>query len=378
MPKKIKYILAALVLVSLVLGSSGCFTSLPWAPSPSSPTPSSPTEPANPNWTFLPRNNQPATPLPSIADVVEQAMPSVVSINSEMVLRDFFGQEYTRSGAGSGVIIDDEGYIVTNNHVVENAQIVQVELADGRDFPATIVGTDALTDLAVLKIEATSLSCAHLGDSSLLAVGNWVVAIGNALGEGISAAEGIVSRLNVSITVQGTTLSGLIQTTAPINPGNSGGPLVNMAGEVIGITSAKMATVGVEGMGYAISINGAKPIIKELINKGHVDYPWLGVTTTTVTPSVAARYNLSVDRGALIIEAPNSPAVCPDSPAEAAGLREGDIIIGFNDKEIDTNIALGQAVINCNIGDEVEITFVRGKDTKTTTALLKQSPLPWG
>ena len=378
MPKKIKYILAALVLVSLVLGSSGCFTSLPWAPSPSSPTPSSPTEPANPNWTFLPRNNQPATPLPSIADVVEQAMPSVVSINSEMVLRDFFGQEYTRSGAGSGVIIDDEGYIVTNNHVVENAQSVQVELADGRDFPATIVGTDALTDLAVLKIEATSLSCAHLGDSSLLAVGNWVVAIGNALGEGISAAEGIVSRLNVSITVQGTTLSGLIQTTAPINPGNSGGPLVNMAGEVIGITSAKMATVGVEGMGYAISINGAKPIIKELINKGHVDYPWLGVTTTTVTPSVAARYNLSVDRGALIIEAPNSPAVCPDSPAEAAGLREGDIIIGFNDKEIDTNIALGQAVINCNIGDEVEITFVRGKDTKTTTALLKQSPLPWG
>jgi len=382
MPKKIEYILTALVLVSLILGSSGCFTSLPWAPSPSSPTsspPSSPSEHTNPNWTFPSRNNQPATLLPSIADVIEQVMPSVVSVTSEMVAYDFFHQEYTRTAAGSGVIIDDEGYIVTNNHVVENAKSgsVEVKLANDKTFPATIVGTDALTDLAVLKIEATSLSCAHLGDSDLLAVGNWVVAIGNALGEGISAAEGIVSRLNVSITVQGTTLSGLIQTTAPINPGNSGGPLVNMAGEVIGITSAKMTTVGVEGMGYAISTNGTKPIIKELINKGHVDYPWLGVTTTTVTPSVAARYNLSVDRGALIIEAPNSPAVCPNSPAEAAGLREGDVIIGFNDKEIDTNIALGQAVINCNIGDEVEITFIRSKDTRTTTAVLKQSPLPW-
>ena len=254
-----------------------------------------------------------------------------------------------------------------------------MELADGQAFPAKVIGTDALTDLAVLKIDTSDLPYyARLGNSDSLAIGNWVVAIGNALGQGISAAEGIVSRLNVSVTVQGNTLSGLIQTTAPINPGNSGGPLVNMAGEVIGITSAKLAGVGIEGMGYAISINSAEPIIQKLINKGYVEHPWLGVSTTTVTPSVAAEYGLSADKGALIIKTSNSPGIFPNSPAEAAGLKEGDVIIRFNDKEIDTNGALAQAIKSCNVGDEVEITYIRGKDTKITAATLKGGLPPWG
>ena len=383
MPKKIRYIFTALVLVSLILGSIGCSFSLPWVPTPSPPTsspPSSSSEHTNPNWTFPSKNNQSATPLPSIANVVEQAMPSVVSVTTEMVVQGWF-QEYTQTAAGSGVIIDDEGHIVTNNHVVENAKSgsVEVKLANDKTFPADIVGTDAISDLAVLKIKATDLPYALRGDSDSLAVGDWVVAIGNALGEGISATHGIVSRLNVSVTVQGNTLSGLIQTDAAINPGNSGGPLVNMAGEVIGITSAKLAGWGIEGMGYAISINEAEPKIKELINKGYVEYPWLGVATRTVTPSLAIEFGLSVDKGALIIKTDDSPGVFPGSPAEDAGLKEGDVIIRFNDKEIDTNTALGQAIENCDVGDEVEITYVRGTEKpKITTATLKGGVPPWG
>jgi len=195
---------------------------------------------------------------------------------------DIFQEEHKQTAAGSGFLIRSEekyeGYIVTNNHVVQNAESVQVKLADGRTFPANTAGTDALTDLAVLKIEAADLPYARLGDSDLLVIGDWVVAIGNALGQGISASEGIVSRLNVSVTVQGNSLSGLIQTTTAINPGNSGGPLVNISGEVVGITSVKIAATEIEGMGYAISINSAKPIIEALIHQGYVTRPWLGLS----------------------------------------------------------------------------------------------------
>ena len=380
MLKKIKYILIALALISLILGTSGCSIYLPWAspsPSPSSapptsPTPSNSSEYTNPDWTFPSEGSQAAQPLPDIASVVGKVMPSVVSVTTEMVVRDIFNREYTESAAGSGVIIDSkEGYIVTNNHVVQNAKDMQVELADGRTFPAVIVGKDALTDLAVLQLEATDLPYAHLGNSSQLVIGDWVVAIGNALGEGISATEGIVSRLNVSVAIQGNTLSDLIQTTAAINPGNSGGPLVNMAGEVIGTTSIKMAAVGVEGMGYAISINSAKPVIQELIHQGYVTRPWLGVSLYTVDPFVASANKLSVDKGVVIVE------VLPDSPAEDAGLREGDVIIAFEGKEIDTSADLLQAILACQIGQQVTITFVREEDTKTTLALLQESPPPW-
>jgi len=375
MLKKIKYILIALALISLILCTSGCVIYSPQPASP--PSPSAPPaadntgEHTNPNWTFPSEAGQTTQPLPDIASVVSKIMPSVASVTTQIVVQDIFQREYTESAAGSGVIIDDEGYIVTNNHVVQDSQNVQVELGDGRAFPASIVGTDALTDLAVLKIDAANLPYAYLGDSDLLAVGDWVIAIGNALGEGVSATEGIVSRLNVSVTVQGNTLSDLIQTTAAINPGNSGGPLVNMAGEVVGTTSVKIAAVGVEGMGYAISVNSAKPIIQELIHQGYVTRPWLGVGLYTVDSFVAAVNNLSVNKGALIVE------VAADSPAKTAGLKEGDVIIRFEGKEINTKDDLLQAIHDCQIGQRVEITFARDKDTKTTWAQLQESPPPW-
>jgi serine protease Do len=360
-----KYILVVVILITLTL-SVGIWA-LSRSPASSPPPSNNQTQHTDSDWAF-PLENEPATPLPDLIPLVTKVMPSVVSVTTEIVSSDFFGRQYTETVAGSGILIDNEGYIATNNHVVEDAQSIYVELADGRTFLANTVGTDNLSDLAVIKIDAANLTYIYWGNSSLLSVGQWVLAIGNALGEGITASEGIVSRLNVSLSVEGNTLYGLIQTTAAINPGNSGGPLVNMAGEVIGITSVKIVASGVEGMGYAISSNEAKPIIENLIRYGQVTYPWLGVSVSTVTPLLAASENLSVDRGALIAE------VVAGSPADIAGLKKGDIIIRFGDQEISNVADLIQAIRANEIGEWVAIVFVRGEDTKTTSAQLIERP----
>jgi serine protease Do len=361
-----KYILVFVILIAVGLSIG---IGAPYLFQTSSPPQSdNSTQHTDSDWTF-PLESEPATPLPDFRPVVTEVMPSVVSVTTETVVSDSFGQQYTETVAGSGILIDDNGYIVTNNHVVENAQSIYVELADGRTFPANTVGTDSLSDLAVIKIDAANLTYIYWGDSSLLSVGGWVLAIGNALGEGITATEGIVSRLNVSVNVdENNILYGLIQTTAPVNPGNSGGPLVNMSGEVIGITSIKIVASEVEGMGFAISSNEAEPIIEDLIRHGRVTYPWLGVGARTVDPSLAAAMNLSVDKGALIVE------LVADSPAEEAGLRVNDVIIHFGDKEINNVADLVQAIRTSEIGEEVEIVFVRGQDIKTTSAQLKERP----
>jgi len=359
-----KYILALVILVAVAL-SVGIWA-LSLSPISSPPQSDNSTQHTDPYWTF-PLESEPATLLPDFRPVIAEVMPSVVSVTTATVVSSFFGQS-TEYVAGSGILIDDKGYIVTNNHVVENAQSIYVELADDRTFPANIVGTDPLSDLAVIKIDATDLAYAYWGDSSSLSLGEWVLAIGNALGEEIIATQGIVSRLNVSVNVEGNTLYGLIQTTAAINPGNSGGPLVNMSGEVIGITSVKIVASEVEGMGFAISSDEAKPIILDLIRDGHVTYPWLGVGLYTVDPSLAAAMNLSVDKGALIVE------VVADSPADTAGLREADIIIRFGGQEISNVADLVRAIRASGIGEEVEIVFVRGEDIKTTSARLVERP----
>ncbi|HEY4712425.1 MAG TPA: trypsin-like peptidase domain-containing protein, partial [Dehalococcoidia bacterium] len=201
-----KYIIAIAILVALTLSIS--IWALYDSPASSPPDSHNSTQHPDSDWTF-PLENEPAISLPDFRPVVAEVMPSVVSVTTEMVLSDFFGRQYTEYVAGSGILIDDEGYIVTNNHVVEDAQSIYVELADGRIFPANTVGTDSLSDLAVIKINAANLTYIYWGDSSSLAVGEWVLAIGNALGGGGGATQGIVSRLNVSVTVEGNTLYGL-------------------------------------------------------------------------------------------------------------------------------------------------------------------------
>jgi len=294
----------------------------------------------------------------------------VVAINTETITY-FFGQLYTEEGAGSGWIIDENGYIVTNNHVVEGAQNITVTLDDGRTFPAAVVGTDFLTDLAVVKIEAENLMRASGGDSSELNLGEWVLAIGNSLGLGVTPSEGIVRSLGASITVSpGQTLHDLIGTSAAINPGNSGGPLVNMQGEVVGITSVKISMVGVEAMGWAISIDSALPIITQLINTGHVVRPYLGISYTDVTPYLVWQYNLAVNEGIFIFE------VLTGYPAEEAGLEAGDVIVGFNGEEIANIGDFVEAVTSCEIGQNVEIIYWRGNNEYTTYATLTESPPP--
>jgi serine protease Do len=364
----VKHLLVVLILLLFVSLGGGCFYIETPSQSPTPPASSNITAPPSPSWT-LPSAEGQNPPLPDFISVVAKVKPSVVAINTEVVTYDIFNRPVTQEGAGSGWILDKDGLVVTNNHVIDGASKILVALDDGRTLEAGIVGADVLSDLAVLKVDATNLPALDIGDSSELRIGEWVLAIGNALGLGITAKEGIISRLEVSIPVSAEqTLYDLIETSAPINPGNSGGPLVNMAGEVIGITSAKLASVEVEGLGYAISANTARPIIEQLVQQGYVIRPWLGVSITTVNAWLALRDDLAVDKGAFLAE------VSPGSPAHKAGLREGDIIVSVNGEEITTAQELIRAIHAGQIGQEVEITYWRGETKNTTTAILAERP----
>ena len=370
-----KYLVVSLILsVSFILGA-GCdlISGVETEPSalPELPA-SSENTPINPNWKPEATEGQ-SQALPSIADVVAKVKPSVVAIAVEIIVFDIFGRQDTQEGGGSGWIISEDGVIVTNNHVVEGAESITVTLDDGRTFPVgmSTIATDPLSDLAVLKINAENLPAAVMGDSSQMKVGAWVVVIGNALGEGISATSGIVSRQRVSITFEaGQILYNLIQTDAAINPGNSGGPLVNIAGEVIGITSAKLAAFGIEGMGYAISSQEAAPIVQNLINAGYVVRPWLGIVAETVNPTLVFWNDLAVDQGAYL------RGVALGSPADRAGIEEGDVIVKFEDELTPMVNDLLRAIHSAEIGQEVEITFWRGDSKETTKVILVESPPP--
>ena len=367
MVKRLIFAVVSVMLIISILALGACSS----APTTSPPDTgqNAGAMPINPEWTPPQILQQPA--LPAISDVVSKVKPSVVAINVEIVSYDIFNQPSKIEGAGSGWIIDEAGYIVTNNHVVANADSVMVTLEDGSKFSAQSVRTDSLTDLAVIEIDAQNLPALDIGDSSALEIGDWLVAIGNALGMGISAPSGIVSALDVSLAESSDQiLHGLIQTNAAINPGNSGGPLVNMAGEVIGINSIKIAEVGVEGMGYAISIDEAMPIIEKLITVGYIIRPWLGVGTTTVNQMVASWYNLSVNTGALVTD------VTSGSPAEAAGLEPGDVITAIDGKEVASAGELVQLINSYQIGQEIEITFWRGQAKDNVSLTLAESPPP--
>jgi serine protease Do len=326
--------------------------------------------PVSPEWT-LPSSSDQSSDLPSIADVVALVKPSVVAINTSVVTRDIFNRSYTQEGAGSGWIIDTNGIIVTNNHVVEGASSITVTTDDGSSYTADVskIATDTLNDLAILKIDANNLQALKLGDSSNLRVGDWVVAIGNALGQGIRATEGIISRKGVSLEVeQGQTLYDLIETSAAINPGNSGGPLVNLKGEVIGITSAKVAEIGVEGMGYAISIDTASPIIGDLVNKGYVTRPYLGVSLYTVDQLAINQFKLSVDKGVLIYE------IVSGSPADQAGLKQGDVVVNIGGTEVTDVGGLTRVLHASEVGKPLEIKYYRGDKEYTITVVPAESP----
>jgi serine protease Do len=323
-------------------------------------------------WT-PPANDSILTQLPNLADVVALVKPSVVAINTEITAYNIFNQQYTQEGAGSGWIIDPSGIIVTNNHVVEGAKSITVTADDGVTYQADItkVYTDSLNDLAIIKINASNLPYLKTGNSGSMRIGDWVIAIGNALGQGTRATEGIISRKGVELQMdQDQTLYDLLETSAAINAGNSGGPLVNLKGEVIGITSAKIASVGVEGMGYAISINTALPIIQELVNKGYVTRPYIGVKLYTVDQLAIAQLGLHVDAGVLITE------VVIGSPADEAGLKMYDVIVSIGGTNVTTVAELMQVLHASTIGQPLEIKYWRGDQEYTTTVTPVETPHP--
>lgn len=308
----------------------------------------------------------------SAEQLVAAVAPAVVSIVTERAGQDWFWQAVPQTGAGSGIVVSSDGYVVTNSHVVVGADRVTVTLNDGSAFEANIVGTDAQSDLAVLRIEASNLDNLHFLGNSLqqLSVLDPVVAVGNALAlpGGPTWTLGVVSNLGRSIQLDtGVVLSDLIQTDAAINAGNSGGPLINMAGQVVGINVAIARNA--ENIGFAISTDTAIPIVEALISAGKVARPWLGVAVATVTTTIQRYYGLSVDRGAFIT------SVTGGSPASRAGLQAGDVIVKIDDVAISSAAELSSAIGSREIGDQIELVYYRGDVQKIAYATLEESPV---
>ncbi len=362
-----KHLLVILLLImSLVASSVGC-TFL----RTSHETKAS-DEPINPDWEPTYVQQEVVAPL-NTDNLVALLAPTVVSIISEQISYDRFFRAVPERGAGSGVIIDPQGYIATNAHVVEDADSLTVVLYDGRTYDAVAWVMDTQTDLAVVAIEPSDeLPYAHFLSNSLTGLDllEDVVAVGNALAlpEGPTWTRGVVSYLGRSIEEpNGVVLDDLIQTDTAINPGNSGGPLVNMAGQVVGINTAIAAEA--QNIGFSISTDTAVPVINSLVKKGVVSWAWLGVKMLTVSPAIKEEYGLYVDYGALVVE------VLSDSPAERAGLKPDDVIVTFGDVETRDTDQLRAAIRSHVPGDKVTITYIRDQGPATTTEVtLVQRP----
>ena len=303
--------------------------------------------------------------LMSPAEVYASTVNSVVSINCSSVSTNIFGQSVQSASSGSGFIITQDGYIVTNHHVVSGASSVTVTLHDGREYPATVVGSDSDYDVAVLKINATDLQPVTLGTSSSVNVGDSVLAIGNPLGElTFSMSQGIVSCCDRAINVDGTPFN-MIQVDASINPGNSGGPLMNLYGEVVGIVSAKYSSYSdttVEGLGFAIPIGDVQAIITDIMENGQVtDKPSFGITAGTMTEQMAAQYQIEQKSGAFVY------SVNKGGAGEKAGLRMGDVITKVDSTDIASMEDLTAAKKGHKAGDTVTVTYFRDGSSHTTS-----------
>jgi len=319
--------------------------------------------------------------------IYQKISPSVVNIISTVLTRDFFLNPVPREGSGSGSIIDTRGHILTNNHVIRDAQKLEVTLFDGSKWRAKLIGKDPDNDLAVIKIGAPveKLKPLPLGDSHRLQVGQKVLAIGNPFGLGLTLTTGIISSLGRNIRSEvGTMIEELIQTDASINPGNSGGPLLNSAGEMIGINTAIISPTGTSvGIGFAIPVHTAKEIVPQLITKGYVAYPYLGASVQPLFPEFAKVLGLKVHRGAMIVE------VTPGGPADKAGLRGGnrqlqvgnllfivggDIITQVDQHRVNNAEDLIKQLRNKKAGDRITLKILREGNTQNVAVMLQERP----
>ena len=308
--------------------------------------------------------------------VAEKVLPSIVGITVTYQVSTIFGGSTSGEGSGSGIVISEDGYILTNNHVIssdsssyyaiQEATGIKIKLyGDDTSYDATVIGTDSYTDLAVLKIDKTGLTPATLGNSDNVKVGEFVMALGNPLGMNYSVTAGVVSALDREITSEGTTYHA-IQTDAAINSGNSGGALVNANGEVIGINTIKYAGTGIEGIGFAIPISSTTNIINQLIEFKTVKRPYIGISGSAVGENDSQRYN--IPKGVYV------ESIEKDSPAEKAGLQKGDIITKIEGKDVSSVDELNRIKYNYNIGDKVKLTIYRNNQEQEIEITLSETP----
>lgn len=303
----------------------------------------------------------------STSEIVKKTADSVVEISTESVVTGSFAQQYVQQGAGSGVIISQNGYILTNNHVINGANSVKVRLRDGTEYDATIIGSDSDNDIALLKVNATGLSPATFGDSNSLAVGDYVVAIGNPLGElGGTVTDGIISALARKVTIEDTQMT-LLQTNAQVNPGNSGGGLFNANGELVGIVNAKQSATEVEGIAFAIPINNVLDILSDLKEYGYVTGKVdLGIDFTDITSDETAFYYGVNQTGCYVL------SVDSGSNAEKAGVTRGDLVTKVNDTDVSSSSDITTALEKAEVGDTVTFTVSRRGTSKTISFVLEE------
>jgi serine protease Do len=321
-----------------------------------------------------------------IAKIADEASPAVVNIDTETMVkrplfpfaddpffRQFFGDQWDQftqiipmKGKGSGFIVSKDGYILTNNHVIEGADKITVSLADGRQLDAKIVGKDPTFDLAVIKVTAGNLPVLPLGDSDALQVGEWVVAIGNPFGLDHTVTVGVISAKNRSIRAGNVSFDGFLQTDAAINPGNSGGPLLDLDGKVVGINTAIIPYA--QGIGFAIPVNMAKSVIDDLVSYGRVRRGWLGVYVQPLTSDIAQAYGLKVEKGAVVAD------VVPNSPADKAGIKRGVVITKVDDVEINNAQDLVFQIRKRMAGDKVKVEIATSSGKRSVTVTLEEIP----
>lgn len=309
--------------------------------------------------------------LPNIADTVERVRPAVVSIVARTVSRDRFGRQSTGFGSGTGVIFDESGLVLTNNHVIEGGVEITVTQDDGTQVEAEIIGADRLSDLAVLRLPGDGYPSLPLRENGSLRAGDWVIAIGNALAlpGGPTVTVGVVSALGRSIeSTPGVTLYDLIQTDTSINPGNSGGPLIDLNGNLVGINTAVLrgsSGVSVEGIGFAVDVETAQQVALQLVELGHVRWAWMGVFLADLSPEVAAQVGLPIREGVIIQN------TLVDGPSDRAGIHPGDIVVNIDGHDIATVSDLTRLLKQeFKAGQEMEVEVFRVVDGQSSTKVL--------
>lgn len=383
------------------MGSCSQLKNLQPSPQPSEPSPDSEQSPSQHSDPLSDNTGRPLERRPEdtnfVTAVVDEMSPAVVRVNVKRVVETdvpdvfnnpfferFFGdsipippQQRVQQGLGSGFIVSSDGQILTNAHVVDQAEEVAVALKDGRTFDGTVVGEDPLTDIAVIKIDAENLPTVPLGDSDTVKPGQWAIAIGNPLGLNETVTIGVISatgRPSSAIGVSDKRVE-FIQTDAAINPGNSGGPLLNARGEVIAINTAIIGQA--EGLGFAVPINTAKRVATEIMETGEVQYPYIGIRMVTLSPEIKQRleqlpqqnFTITADSGVLIVETVDG------SPASQAGLQPGDVIREINGETVETSEQVQQIVEQQNVGDRVSVLVERNGQTTEITVQLERLPV---